>query len=66
MDRKSHVEHAERLPWIQGDPRKAFVFEGDARRLRLRAEAFPIGAGGGAAYPETRAYWIRPGWPRKG
>jgi len=25
MGRKSHIDHTERLPWIQGNPRKAFV-----------------------------------------
>jgi len=38
MDRKSHVEHAERLPRIRGDPGRAFV----SGRLACR------GAGGGS------------------
>ena len=52
MDRKSHVEHAERLPRIRGDPGRAFVFG----RLACRGAgegsgAFSVGTRG-VAVPE--------------
>jgi hypothetical protein len=47
MGRKSHIDHTERLPWIQGNPRKAFVVRWVAGSgAGYASGAFPVGAMG--------------------